>query len=114
MNHNDMLGIASQVTFDQHPTIGTRVVHSGENDYWLQLFDPTLPEGFQTGRKWKLSPYMCKSEVVQTVWSAYKAWLEHEARESFRFNGRPVFGPHFDVDKMWELAEHDDNYEVRI
>jgi hypothetical protein len=56
------------------------------------------------GRKWFLSPFMSKSEVVQTALKAVLTALEHEARERFLYRGQPVFGPHFDVDRLADLC----------
>lgn len=60
------------------------------------------------GRKWFLSPYMTKSEVVQTAFKAVLTAVEHETREQFTYRGQPIFDPHYDVDKLVELrAQHD-------
>jgi hypothetical protein len=59
----------------------------------------------QHGRKWKLSPHMTRSEVVQTALAAVLAAEEHEARERFTYRGEPIFGPHFDVDALWGLRQ---------
>lgn len=55
------------------------------------------------GRKWRLSYHMTKSEIVQTALMAVLAAEEHEAREQFKYRGRAVFGPHFDVDDLVKL-----------
>jgi hypothetical protein len=59
-----------------------------------------------TGRGGKayLSPHACRSELVQTAFGLFKAYEEHEAREFFRFEGAQVFGPHFDVLALVEIA----------
>lgn len=56
------------------------------------------------GRKWYLSSHMVKSEIVQTAFAAVLMAVEHEAREHFLYRGRAVFGPHFDVDALWNVA----------
>lgn len=58
----------------------------------------------QVGRKWKLSRHMTKSEIVQTALKAVLVAEEHEAREKFLYRERPIFGPHFDVDALWEIS----------
>jgi hypothetical protein len=58
----------------------------------------------QHGRKWILSKHMTKSEVVTTAFKAVLTAEEHEVRERFRYRGRMVFGPHFDVDALHEVA----------
>jgi hypothetical protein len=58
----------------------------------------------QHTRKWQLSEHMVKSEIVQTAFKCVMTSLEHRARENFKYRGRRVFGPHFDVDALWEIA----------
>lgn len=62
------------------------------------------------GGKAYLSPYATDSELVQTAFGLYKAYVEHEARESFLWRGRRVFGPHISTEALWEVAER---YDVR-
>lgn len=64
-------------------------------------------------RKWQLSEHMTDSEVVQTAFKAVLTAQEHEAREKFKYRGRAIFGPHFNVDRLWELAGRDDAQQVR-
>lgn len=66
------------------------------------------------GRKWGLSYYMTKSEVVQTAFLALLTALEHETREKFMFKGRAVFGPHFDIERLITLASDPNNQDVRM
>lgn len=58
----------------------------------------------QHGRKWRLSPHMTQSELVQTALMAALAATEHEARERFLYEGQPIFAPHFDVDQLRALC----------
>lgn len=58
----------------------------------------------QTSRKWLLSPYMTKSEFVQTCLKAVLTAVEHEAREQFTYMGEAVFRPHYDVDALHSLC----------
>lgn len=64
--------------------------------------------GYGYGGKAYLSPHMVKSEVVQLGFGLYKGYLEHEARESFKYRGRRVYGPHIDVDALWEVCRRVD------
>lgn len=59
-------------------------------------------------RKWFLSPFMTKSEIVQTALKAVLTAEEHEARERFTFMDRAVFSPHIDVYKLWHACETSD------
>lgn len=57
-----------------------------------------------TSRKWRLSPHMTDSEIVQTALKAVLTAEEHEARERFMYRGRAIFGPHISVDALWDLV----------
>lgn len=59
----------------------------------------------QLTRKWLLSPAMTKSEIVQTAFKCVFTSMEHRAREYFQYRGKRVFGPHFDVDGLWEICD---------
>ncbi len=59
---------------------------------------------WQTTRKWLLSEHMVKSEIVQTVFKCVLTSVEHECREAFTYQGKPIFGPHFDVDSLVEIC----------
>ncbi len=61
----------------------------------------TLP---QHGRKFYVSTYSTKGEVVQTALLACLLAEEHECRELFRYRGARLFGPHFDADELAEFA----------
>lgn len=70
-------------------------------------------EGIQRSRKWLLSEYMTRSEIVGTALKAALTAEEHEGRESFRYKGKKIFGPHFDVDRLVDLARYKDNLDIR-
>lgn len=87
-------------------------------DLWLQVQFVAkdnfgTAEESWTGRKWRLSVHMTKSEVIQTALKAVLAAEEHEAREKFLYRGRAIFGPHFSVDRLWELADAPGAHDVR-
>ena len=63
----------------------------------------------QQTRKWLLSPHMTKSEIVQTAFKCCWTSFEHRCREGFLYKGRRVFGPHFDVDDLWNLCDDREN-----
>ncbi len=94
-----------------YPGLAFVVKGTSLGDCYLQV-EATVPDvcgdgaaRVMHGRKWRLSSYMTDSELVQTALMAVLAWLEHEAREQFLYKGRPVLGPHFSVDRLWELAD---------
>lgn len=67
----------------------------------------------QYTRKWFLSPHMVKSEVVSTAFKCVMTSTEHRTREHFKYRGRRIFGPHFDVDALWEIANKLDALDFR-
>jgi hypothetical protein len=91
------------------PGIALTLKHDGPRPY-LQCVaairdnDTEDDQSIQRGRKWMLSPHMTRSEIVQTCLAAVFAFVEHEARERFLYRGEAIFGPHFNVEKLHELA----------
>ena len=59
----------------------------------------------QHGRKWLISPYMTKNELIQTAFKAILTAEEHEVRENFMYNGKRILGPHIDVDVLWKVCD---------
>jgi hypothetical protein len=68
-----------------------------------------------SGRKWPLSQWMTRSEIVMTAFKAILTAVEHEARESFLYKGQQIFGPHIDVDVLAQiyLSRGDDALDIR-
>lgn len=60
------------------------------------------------GGKAYLSPHMTDSEIIQTAFGLYKAYWEHEARETFIWRERRPFGPHIATEALWEVARRVD------
>ncbi|MBL7825125.1 MAG: nucleoside 2-deoxyribosyltransferase domain-containing protein [Saprospiraceae bacterium] len=48
-----------------------------------------------SGRCWLIDPSATEDEVVRTLLKAALTWEEHEIRERFLFDGKPIFHPHF-------------------
>lgn len=107
MNIDEMRAVVAEVKFPSW----VFVVKDGHGGIHLQGFfkarDATTYVGWRnhSTRKWLLSPYMTKSEIVQTAFKCVLTAVEHEAREFFTYKGKPIFGPHFDVDALRDLAE---------
>jgi len=51
----------------------------------------------QSCRKWMLSQFMTKSEVVRTCYLAAQQAELHECAENFKLNGAMLFNPHADL-----------------
>ena len=58
----------------------------------------------QRTRRWFLSPEMVKSEIVSTAFKCIITSAEHRVREHFTYRGKRIFGPHFDVDALYEIC----------
>lgn len=58
----------------------------------------------QTTRKWYISPHISKSEFVQTAFKCLITSMEHRAREKFKYKGKRVYGPHFDVEELHKIC----------
>ena len=67
----------------------------------------------QHGRKWYISAHSTTSEVAQTILKACLTSAEHMVRENFRYKDARVFAPHFDVEKLVELASAGECEEAR-
>lgn len=79
---------------------------------WLEPCITTGKSTLQKSRKWLLSPHMTKSEIVQTAFKLAMTAVEHRTRESFKYRGKRIFGPHFDVDALHQLCT-DGRFDVR-
>lgn len=55
-------------------------------------------------RKWQLSKFMVKSEVVRTAYKAVLAAEEHEVGEHFKYKDKLIFCPHVDVEALLDIA----------
>lgn len=64
--------------------------------------------GWGFGGKAYLSEHATDSELIQTAFGLYKAYWEHEARETFIWRERRPFGPHIATEALWEVARRVD------
>lgn len=79
---------------------------------WSEIDIVTDRYSTQHSRKWLLSPHMTRSEIVQTAFKLAVTAVEHRARETFKYRGRRIFGPHFDVDALCEICA-DRRFDIR-
>lgn len=96
--------------------IGQDEVQSGRYFYQIQCWrkDAITGEmGYGYGGKAYLSEHATDSELVQTIFGLYKAYYEHESRETFQWRGRRVFGPHISTEALWEIARRVDVRSAR-
>lgn len=90
---------------DYNFTIVKKENYSYLQAWYLEKDIDTGIEEVQKTRKWLLSEHMVKSEIVQTALKCVLTSLEHRAREHFKYKGELVFGPHYDVEALYELAK---------
>jgi hypothetical protein len=86
------------------------VLHDYRGFYYLQAWylDVDIDTGKKTEQhthKWLISTYATKGEIVQTCFKLVMTSMEHRAREGFLYRGRRVFGPQFDLDALWSIAD---------
>lgn len=79
--------------------------------FYIQLIfmavDPDYPNAGlkkQSCRKWRISRFSTRTEIVETAFKACKAAVEHEMAEQFRYREQPIYSPHFDVDARVEMC----------
>lgn len=60
----------------------------------------------QSCRKYQLSTFMVKSEIVETAWLAVQRAELHEAAERFWYKGVLPYCPHFDIEARVEMAKN--------
>jgi hypothetical protein len=50
---------------------------------------------------------MTRDEVVKTAFAAFKAAVEHEVMEGFKFNGKIVFNPHVSFEALLSITDQE-------
>lgn len=94
----------SECTFPEY-MFSMRPVHDGaliRAVYWepdVTKPTQTLAEAQQT-REWYVSFTASKSEVVRTCFKLVMASYEHRVREWFKYKGKAIHQPHYDVDQL--------------
>lgn len=111
MTPEAMQHIAREITYKSgYQLICERDKKDPEGRMYLQV-ECQRPDVFTgemgTGRggKMYLSEHMSVSELVRKAFQLFIAYEEHECREWFHYGGRAVFGPHINVEALWDVAE---------
>ena len=119
MDVNEVREILKEVEFKEVGSIDYEFVVGekfGEAFLQAQYWDTDVVTGkkeLQKTRKWPISQYAVKSEVVTTALKCVLTSVEHRVRENFKYRGKRIFGPHFDVDALWEIADKNVNLDYR-
>lgn len=105
----EMLRILADVKFPFYTfTVGDKNGFLFLQARYMDLDIDTATQTEQTTRKWYLSPYMTRSELVQTALKCVLTSMEHRTREHFKYRGKRIFGPHLDCDALWEISDKTD------
>ena len=67
---------------------------------------------WKSGKRY-LSPFMCRQEVVGTVFGLIKDAETHEIHEWFRYRNASIYNPHLDPDVLVEVARKKASFNVR-
>lgn len=107
LNATEIVAIIEDVKF---PNYTFTLTFQSEDKYYLQAsyYDADVITGkyeLQKTRKWYISPFMTKSEIVQTAFKCALTSFEHRTREYFLYKNQRVFSPHYDVEALVELCE---------
>lgn len=60
------------------------------------------------GGKGYVDERMSDGQIVQMILGLFIGYWTHEAREGFKWRGRRIFGPHIDINALWEASRHVD------
>lgn len=101
----DIIRILSNISFGQYQF----KFYPNNSKWYLQAeyVEPDVITGeikTQKTRKWFLSPYMTKSEIVQTAFKCGLTSMEHRTREHFLYKGERIFSPHYDCEALVKLC----------
>lgn len=113
---NRLLGIAREIDLGMECSVRVDASEDGRPFLQIRCYrrDVITGEmGFGYGGKAYPSKYATDSELVQIVFGLYRAYWEHEARETFEWKGRRIFGPHIDSQALWEVAKRVDVRSAR-
>lgn len=75
--------------------------------FWEKDIDTQEP-ALQSGRKWYISRFATKSEIVFTCLAAVKMAELHELHERFTYKGKRLVDPHVDVESLIQANVNQD------
>lgn len=106
MTLEEMQQVIAECEFP-HYTLAVTIDGRGAIYLRASYVEPDVHTGkqeLQQTRRWFLSPEMTRSEIVSTAFKCVLTSAEHRVREWFRYRGRAVYGPHFNVDALWAIC----------
>ncbi len=101
MSYGDYCNIIENMTCPPYHFIPGKM----GDGYFLQLGHHRVDTvsgatGMGKGRKWYISRWMTKNEVVQTALLGAIMMAEHAVREAFRYRGHVIYSPHLDPEEL--------------
>ncbi|SRR5581483_10871770 len=105
----DLQKILSLISYgDDHSDYAFEAIEDNENLFIRAFYNErdvvTGKLETQYTRKWHIEYDNELGQVVQTAFKCVLTSIEHRVREHFLYRGRNIFGPHFDLDHLWELV----------
>ncbi len=109
MNKEQMQSIISDITLPDKMRV--RLIDSNTGPIHVQVgmerpdtYTGNIEMGW--GGKAFVSAFCTDDELVKKVFGLALAYSEHELRESFKYRGKRVFGPHISLAALMEAADH--------
>lgn len=109
LNTNEVFDILDNITYKNWDK---EILPVGKDLTLFRWFWEDPNEGLQQARFWVVDHTQPHSDIVRTALAAVIMAEEHEARESFRYKGKKIFNPHYDVDRLAEIAGKLENLEI--
>lgn len=108
---SDIWAITQDITLP--PLLGARpTIDLGDDNgaFFIQIH--FIAQDAETGelseqrcRKWRVSKFSTRTEIVETIFKACWMAAYHEMKEQFRYKGQLIYSPHFDVDARVEMCK---------
>jgi len=86
---------------------------------YLQVFGhgPDPKQGMKdakwSGRKFFITPHMCKNEIIRTGLLAIERAVAHEMYENILYKGHAIFTPHMDYEEIVDIMEDHNTIDSR-
>jgi hypothetical protein len=127
MTNEEIVAIISQITYKpgwsilfgidgDDPATSRAYAQIGVDETTEAALDAQMRDGtkvpWKSGKRY-FSKFMCRQEIVGTVYGIIRDAEIHEFREWFRYKGAAIDNPHLDPDKLAEFARKKENFNVR-
>ncbi|MCH8331061.1 MAG: hypothetical protein IH946_06735 [Bacteroidetes bacterium] len=108
MNSTDLKEILSQCEFNLFGDDFQFMVMDKGDGFLLQVVasvrDQSGNESTLKSGKHYISQHAIKDEIVSKAWKACLDFVVHESRNTFKYQGQPIYDPNFLVDELVKFA----------